>query len=305
MKNRDNLILGGIFLFLLVFYVLQKTVFKPSERSFREQLTQFDPESVDRMEYERNGNLIEFTKTDKGWFVASGEKKVKARQESIEPMIKALAELQTKQLVSRNPEKWSEYELDDTQARIYRIYSGDDELAGLHIGRFDFDQQGQTATSYARLTQEDDIYAIDGFVSMTVSRDFNAFRENRLLNFNTQDIQSIELISGDLEESLEKSIDGQWVFNSTTIDSTQMAGYLNRLSNLRGSDFNDDFMPGTGFGVIQSLQLNDTLKLDTYLNPSGGFVLTSTQNDAYFNSDSTGVYKQVFLDLEEMLVSGE
>jgi hypothetical protein len=301
MKNRDNLILGGIFLFLLVFYILQKTVFKPDTRSFREELTNFDPESIDRIRYERNGEVIDLEKTHSGWTAANDQLSVPAREGSVDNLVRTLSELKTKQLVSRSPEKWAEYELDDANARIWRFYSGEKAISQLFIGRFDYDQQTQSSVSYARLDGENDIYAIDGFVSMTASRDFNSFRENKLFEFNATDIQSIKMITGDLEETVQHSLDGQWVFDGAALDSTRVADYLNRLSGLSGTEFNDEFLPGTGFGVVQSLHLNDTLRLDAYLSPSGGFVMTSSQNDAYFNSDSTGIFRQAFLDLENLL----
>ncbi len=35
-------------------------------------------------------------------------------------------------------------------------------------------------------------------------------------------------------------------------------------------------------------------------DPTGSFVIKSNQNDAYFNSDSTGLFRKLVLDFKEL-----
>jgi hypothetical protein len=305
MNRRDNIILGGIFLFLLVFYILQKTVFKPDPRSFRAELTAFDPGLIDRVQYSHDDQTMEMTKTEKGWLISQNELQLKAKQGELENLLEVLSAVKTKQLVSRNPEKWIEYEVDNNNARKYQLFSGEQLVSALHIGKFTFDQQRQSGTSFARLSDENETYSIEGFLSMIASRNFNSFRENRLLQFESSAIDQIKLISGDLEELVDKSIDGQWIYNGTPLDSALISNYFRNLSNLMGQQFNDDFIPGNGFGIIQSISLGDDITVDNYLNPEGGFVLKSNQNDAFFNSDSSGIFKQIFTDFEDILIESK
>jgi hypothetical protein len=93
------------------------------------------------------------------------------------------------------------------------------------------------------------------------------------------------------------------VNNTLPLDSTKVAGYLNVLRNISGTEFADDF---------DELQSNNyqyktlTVKGNNILEPfivrcyrdstrEKVYILHSNQNsDAYFASDSAGVYQRLF-----------
>ncbi len=295
----NNTILGIIFFVLLGLFIARKTIFQPTQRSFKQELTAYDSANIDKVTVQVAGATTTILEK-KGdiWQASNGQQTVTAKTSSVDNLIKELSNLKTKQLVSRNPEKWTTYEVDDSKGKIINLYANNKKVAGLHIGRFNFNQQTRSGVSYARLSDEDEIYAIDGFVSMSAAKDFNSFRETKLLTFDLNNIQTVEINADGQSQSLSKSIDGQWVKNQTAIDSTTASRYLTTLSNLNGREFNDIFNPSTA-QKIKTLSIGQGT-VEAYQDTDGRFILKSNENPAYFKSDSTGIFKQVFLDFDAL-----
>lgn len=292
----NNKTLGLLFFALLGLLIAKKTILKPTNRSFKQELTSFDSASVDKVTIQLEGvPLTTLTKKGDKWEASNGSLTVPAKEGSMSGFLTELSNIKTKQLVSRSADKWMDYEVDEAKGKRIDLYAGSKKLAGLNIGRFNFNQQTRSGLSYARLSDEDDIYAIDGFLAMSAAKDFNSFRNNQLFNIESSKIESVSMEGEGTVQSLSKAIDGGWLKNQTGVDSTAAAGYLNGLLALTGSKFNDNFPTTTS--PIKTLRVGEAT-LQAYANPSGGFTLKSSQNDAYFDSDSTGIFKKAFLDLE-------
>ena len=293
----NNKTLGLIFFVLLGLLIAKKTILKPTNRSFKQELTAFDSAAVDKVTIQLEGAaLTTLTRKGEQWEASNGSITVPAKEGSIDGFLSELSNIKTKQLVSRSADKWSEYEVDEAKGKRIHLYAGSKKLAGLNIGRFNFNQQTRSGLSYVRLSDEDDIYAIDGFLAMSAAKDFNSFRNNKLLDIETNTIETVTLEAAGAVQSLSKAIDGGWLKDQTGIDSTAAVRYINGLNALSGTKFNDNFS-GSGAMPLKTLRVGDAT-LTAYANPAGGFTLKSSQNEAYFDSDSTGVFKKAFLDLE-------
>jgi len=297
--KSNNRILGIIFFCLLALLIAKKTILKPTQRSFKQELTSFDAEAIDKVTIQlENQPETVLTKANGQWSASNGTLNIPAKEGSVSGLLRELANIKTKQLVSRNTEKWNEYEVDETKGRQIDIYSGGKKITGLTIGRFNFNQQTRSGISYARLSDEDDIYALDGFLSMTATKDFNSFRDGSLMKLDPAAIEKITVSNGEQMTTLSKTLEGQWLSNDLPVDSTITANYISALCSLSGKKFNDDFSAATA-QKIKTLSLGDAT-IEAYLNPAGGFVLKSNKNDAYFNSDSLGIFKKAFLDFDNL-----
>lgn len=295
----NNKTLGLIFFVLLGLLIAKKTILKPTSRSFKQELTSFDSAAVDKVTIQIEGSpQTTLTKNGEQWEATNGVLTIPAKEGSVASLLSELSSIKTKQLVSRSAEKWTEYEVDEAKGKRIDLYAGGKKLVGLNIGRFNFNQQTRSGVSYARLSDEDDIYAIDGFLSMSAAKDFNSFRNNQLLSLDPSQLESISLESEGAVKTLSKAIDGGWLKNQATIDSTAVAKYIAGLNTLNGSKYNDRFSEA-GATALKTLRVGDAT-VTAYPNPTGGFVMKSSQNDAYFDTDSTGIFKKAFLDLEEM-----
>jgi len=297
MKNNKTLVI--IFFALLGLLIAKKTILKPTTRSFKQALTSYDADKVDKLTIQvENAAMTTVYKEGGVWKATDGSRTVDAKESTVKAVVNELASLKTKQLVSRNSEKWVDYEVDDTKAKRIKIYSAGKEAAALHVGRFNFNQQTRAGTSYARLSSEDDIYAIDGFLAMSVAKDFNSFRETKLAEIQLSGIKQVSLEKGESTTSLSRSIDGGWLKQGMTIDSSSVAAYLTALNNINGTKFNDDFVEASS-SASQTLKVGD-LTISAYDKSDGGFIIKSNHNPAYFESDSTGVFNKIFIDFEAL-----
>jgi len=152
----SNKILGIVFFVLLALWLGKKTILKPATRSFKEVLTSFEAASIDKVTLQKAGApLISLQKKgDDGWEVSSDNRTLSAREDAITGLIQELSNLKTKLLVSRNTEKWKDYEVDDATAKVIELFSGSEKKASLYVGKLNFNQQMRTAESYIRLAEE-------------------------------------------------------------------------------------------------------------------------------------------------------
>lgn len=177
-------------------------------------------------------------------------------------------------------------------------------------GRFSFDQQTQAGTSYIRLTNGKEVYAVDGFQTLTLGQGFNSYRDRTLSKTGPEILfDRLRLEQQDTVLQFVKTPKA-WMFGEQPLDSTKMVNYLNQFNNLRGDSFVDDFdeiqAPNYKIGSItlEGEQLAEPFKINIYQDTSRvkPFIFQSNQNpEAWFESDSTGLFQQLVKGLEDFL----
>lgn len=303
----NNKILGIIFIGLLALYFIKKVVSKPEVRSFKEVLVSVDTASVNKLIYYPKGGspVISLQRNGSNWTANNGTKTVDAVSGIIQSMLAPTTEIKPLQLISKSKEKWADYEVDDASGKKVELYNGDKLLSSFYVGRFNFNQNTKTAKTYMRLSGEDDIYIIDGFLSMTYEKQFDDFRNKNLFNgLNSENITGLK-ISGDVNIGLGKDISGQWIDDEgLTKDSLSVARYIQSLSNARGSEIIDDYSPHNNLISQINISTKDNINnqnIDIYKEGDNSFIMKSSSNDVFFKTDSSGIFKSLYLDLKELL----
>ena len=115
--------------------------------------------------YPKNGNHEEISlkKENNFWAVSKGNVTTKANANAVNSILKNLVLIKTKRVAAKSPEKWVNYEVEETSGSRIKVYAGDKLLEDFIVGRFSFDQQSRQSISYVRLTNGDEVYAVDGF----------------------------------------------------------------------------------------------------------------------------------------------
>ena len=306
--NNKKLLL--IFLGLLGIYLISQYGFKPKTRSFKTELIQIDTTNVNSIFlYPKNDNHEEIILKKEGtdWIASQGNITTKANQGAITSLLKSLSLIQTKRVAAKNAEKWKDYEVEESNGSRIKVYADSELLEDFIVGRFNFNQQTRQGISYVRLTNEKEVYAVDGFLSMTMGQGFDAYRNRQLLAIKPADITHISIDTEGLTETYSK-IGNEWSSNGNPIDSAQMATYLNGLQYLSGSEFVDDFDELQANSLryqTVSLEGNNmsepvlvTVYRDTSRTPP--FIIQSSINsDSYFSSDENGIYEKLFTKLNQ------
>lgn len=306
----NNKKLALVFLALLLIVGGIKVFSGKGDRSFKEDLISLDTSKVSKILLypgAENHQEISLEKVNGNWSVSKGDLNYKATSYPVQSILGTLAELKTKRVAAKSEDRWAEYEVTDTSGTRVKALQGNKVLADFIIGRFSFNQQARTATSYVRMSDEKEVFAVDGFLGMSFNQSFDAFRDKTMVKLNKDDITGLELMSSPGQTKLFQKQENLWIAgDGALVDSTAMSNYLGALAGLNGSEFYqaDKAIENSPFSKSLKIKGNNMItpveiKCWTVPDPEKPFIIQSTVNkEAIFISDSTGVFKRIYSDLE-------
>lgn len=306
----DNKKLAIILVALVAVFLIGRLLSGKGESNFDSNLVSVDTANVDKIAMTGPHGTVILTRDGGSWVVSDGAgKQAPALKTMAQGVLSNLISIQSQRIITSSPDKWVDYEVTDTSGtHVVASHSGK-TLADLMIGRFAFNQATRSGTSYIRKAGQDDVHAIDGFLSMNFTRDFDSFRDKSLATLTPADVKNLSLISGQdgVTKNIAKSADGKWMDDNMPLDSATVAGYLSGLRFLNGTTFDDHFSP-QGKTPVYTLDINTNSQLEPLqITCYGGegnspFVFHSSHNpDAYFASDSTQLYQTVIASFLEMI----
>lgn len=310
----NNKFLLLILLLLLGIYGLSKVFSGTKDRSFDADLIQVDTAAVNSLILNTKADNYETVKLQKEgdqWLITKGNFTTKAQVLAVKNMLNNLNQIKAKRIVAKNPEKWKDYEVEDGKGSRIQVFEKGKLKEDFLLGRFNFNQQARTATSYIRLNNENEVYAIDGMASMNLAQNFDAFRNKQILKINKDDVTSIQFENETPENSFNLSRNGSgWSLGDTPADSTKTTQFISTLSSIMGSEFinNFDELKSKDLAFKQlKITANNQIEpeiITCYRDESLAkpFIIHSNQNkDAYFASDSTGVFARLFKNMGDFI----
>ena len=298
---------------LLLIYGLTRLFSRRPESSFKAELIKVDTAAISSIVIDPKGKEdeeITLKREPGGWIVTNGRLSLRAVPEAVNPLLNSLALIRTKRIAAKDPEKWPEFEVEEGDGTRVKVYQGETKTEDFLIGRFSFNPQAQSGVSYIRLNGQNEVYAVDGFQTLTFGQGFNAYRNRGFLKL-TPDMKIREFDFHQTGNTYTfKEDGGQWLLNGKTKpDSAAVANFLNALGNVPGDDFADDFDElRTGELEKQSLTLrgegiDPPIVISSYRDTTRGkpFVLHSSQHpETFFASDSSGLFKRLFEPVLEL-----
>jgi hypothetical protein len=299
----NNKLLLGIFVGLLLIYGASKMFSGKKETSFKTELIEIDSASVSKIEISpKGGDAFVLQKTGEEWLATQDGLSVKANQATVGSMLSSLKKVKTKHIAAKSKDKWESYEVDEANASKIKLSSGDKALQSFYVGRFSFNQQARTATSYLRLEGEEEVYAVDGFQGMAFNRTFEDFRNKQLARTTPEvEFTSVTINYGDRNLDLAKTPQG-WTSGEVLLDSMKVENYLNQFRNLSGENFADDFDPAMSSSLpkqsvtLQGNNLVAPIEITVFEDASRTapyLIVSSINPDSYFSSDSSGLYSKI------------
>lgn len=303
--NNKNLLI--IFISLLAIYGLSQVFSSKKDRSFKTELIEIDSTTVTAITINPKGpDNPEFnlTREENGWIASRGNINTIATTAAINALLSNLQQIKTQRVAAKSTEKWPDYEVEEGQGIRIKVYQGEKLMEDFIVGRFSFNQQNRSATSFIRISDQEEVYAVDGFMAMTLGQGFDAYRNKTMLKIDPQ-VAITEFAFEEKDTSYNfAQINGQWLLNNEiAIDSAKITAYLADLSNLTGAGFADDFddlqadslqfkrLTAKGNNLLEPIVIT-CYRDSTREKP---FVLQSNYNEeAYFESDSAGIYQRIF-----------
>lgn len=284
-SNRHLLIALGVVAGL---YLLSFALGGRKARTFRETVARLDTAQVSLLRIVRPaGEAVELVRNGAQWQVRLPDGRlVPAERGTVRRALDQISNLVATQLMSRREAGWPAYQVDSTGTQV-QARAGEEILLDLVIGRSDFQQTRQT--SYVRLTGEDEVYGVNGFLEMTFNRDRDGWRDPTLLKGNRNNWSAINLRLGGADSAFAmiKGLGGDWMLpDSTVLDRTEVNTYLTALSNLRGTGFADgQTASGNPARQLVITATEGPIEVRAYTDPAGGFFLSSTQNPGVLLAD--------------------
>jgi hypothetical protein len=181
---------GLLIIILIVLLGIYGAVrFAPSkERTFREKVLTFNPDIITGINIKNPGKpAVELELTGGDWTVNEDGVPSPADSNAVIGILKQLSDLPTKRFAGKGHEVWKKYEVTDSTATLVTLSSGEEEVAKILVGKFSYsmpqDQQQQQyrqqqgdMTTFVRLADEKEVYAVDGFLKMIFNRDASQFK---------------------------------------------------------------------------------------------------------------------------------
>lgn len=261
-----------------------------NERTFKDELVKIDADDITQiLIYPKSmkGEEIKLEKENDSWSVIKADKKYPADENAASSVINELNGMKPESVASTSKKRWSQYEVTDSLGTNVILNSKGKKVADVIIGKISFTQP-QKATSYVRLTSDNVVYAVDGFLSMSFNRDMNSYRDKTVADVKKEDLTRLSLTNpNDGTFVLEKN-NNKWTIGSLPADSAAVASFLSGLQNLKHSDFTDEAPMGESLYKlkIEGNNMAGTIDLEGYAALNDKLIVTSSENKGnYFDGE--------------------
>ena len=303
----NNKVLFLILAVLLGAFLLSKVLDSGKRtKSFNSELIAVDTAKITSITLHPkadNHAEVRLEKSDNAWSVKRGSESYIADQAAISALLPSLAETKVKRLVARSSDKWEEYEVTDSLGTRVQVNAGTKSLADFVVGKFNFQQHPQSMTSFVRKSKEDDVYSVDGFLSMAYNRGLDAWRDKSFVNVEPENITRLEMTTPDGTTTYEKTLN-TWSANGTALDSLKISNYLNGFKSMKISTFDKLFEDGAPTHQL-TISGNNMSPIEVICfegKEEGTYILNSSQYGSnWAGSDAEGLFKQTFADAIELL----
>lgn len=311
-NNKSLLIALAALLLLFIFVKFYQSV--KTESTLKTNLVEVDTSKVTKVliyPTAEKRKEIAFTKEGNNWKVSDGKIITEIEKSRIVNLLRQILEIKSIGLTSRTKDKWVEYQVTDTTGTCIKVYEGGKKTLDLIVGKFTYQKSdnpynrgGVVGTSYVRLTNENEIYAVDGFLTFSFNQPFNNWRNQTLVKLNKADITKLDFkYQGDSSFVVSKQ-DKKWMINNQPIDSAKIESVLSDLSNKNATSFDDSFTPIGNQYCQLTIEGNNmsTITVNAFLKGINQYVLNSSLNSkAWFESDYKGIFKDIFKNQKDFL----
>ena len=248
MKKLSNKVLVIVLLVLVCGFALSRLFRAPAlEGSVRQTLVKVDTAAVTDMTLHtalHPDEEVKFHKEAGQWTVSRGKESHSTDRGMVNTMLRSIAEIKPERMISHKKEKWDDFKVGEKGTHLV-AYAGSEKVADFIIGKTGFVPSTEgtfgRGFTYFRLSNEEDVFSIDGYLEATFSRKFDDWRDKTLLRLRKEDVVRITfdypLDSGYVAEKK----DSTWHAGGTALVPSSVMEYLGRIANQRINAFADGF----------------------------------------------------------------
>lgn len=189
-------------------------------------------------------NTYEIEREEDGWRLADGRP---ADEAAVDRLVASVPNIESSSVVTKNPERFAELEVDDVSGTVFRAFAGDEPVAEFTVGT--------AARSGAHIRKNDVVYLVRHIRESTFRRGADLWTEKKVFDIPPQTVRRIDvalregpryaLVNGDEGWSLE---DPSALPDGFRFDSQQAATLSRTLAGLRAKDVLADELDETTTG---------------------------------------------------------
>ena len=298
-SNKTLVIVFGVLILLAAIYVIVDS--SKGESTFKTNIVNIDTAKVTAISiYPKATGHKEvrlYKEGDKNWKVKLDNNQTATVPEGkVQSLLNMLVQVKPTRVAAQNKSNWAEFKVDTAGTRV-KVFEGNNNTLDLIIGKFSFQQPRQMNT-FVRLNGEDEVYETQGFLDMAFNQKPDYFRNNLVINDNSDNWSKLTFTYPDSSFELVKK-DIHWTLNGTRTDSSKTAAYLRTVSHISSSGFVDNVSGNELGNAKYTLTIESSSKgaitVSEY-ETNGEEIVASTDNEgAFFNAKQNNLEQKIFV----------
>ena len=252
------------------------------ERTFKESLVNTDSEKIDKIHLAlKHVKEMELTRNGSNWTVSQNGVSYPADNVAIKDLINSLNPLKTESVVSSNPIRYKDFELEDSTSTRVKMMQGSELITDLLIGKMEM-SSNQNMSTFVRLFNDKVVYSVAGYLSWNANRDLDTYRSHIVIIGNKAEWSKLEFIyPADSSFILEKQGEGKWHIGTVELNIADVEKHLDQLQNLNGTKFSAPLPPSNPVYTlrISGNKLAAQIEVKGYRDSSQNIVVNSSLNN--------------------------
>lgn len=260
-KTTIYLLVTFLVLLVIVYFFVKPEPERTASYSIKDLGLKVDSGYISKIEIYRNQKSITLEQQSDKWLITSPIK-YPADEMSVTTLLSSAAKLKILSLISSNPEKQKNFQVDSSTGTILSFHDKRGKTTSFILGKM-----GPTyMESYLRPINSNDVYLSEGINSWTVNKDIREWRDKNILKLEKDSIKQLIIESGKDIVALTKS-ENTWFLEDDSVETNKMQTILNAISSLRTEDFVDSVINLTQPQSKITVQENDYFTISLYPIP--------------------------------------
>ncbi len=242
-----------------------------------------------------------FTRKGKYWYVMQGDIGSRAEPRSASYTVSQLEQISPDRLGTNDPKDWKDFNVNDSLGtRVVLLYDKDTVLDVI-VGRFSYIPQQKQAISYMRISGQNEVYAIPGFLSMNLANEFDNWRDRKEMPAEVTTWNKLTFIyPGDSGFVIKKDSTKKWVFGDGTYpDSATAVKVIREVSEQNYGTFVNKFDSNGKtplfFVKVEGKDFSPAIIKAFPADTTNGYVINSSLNPgAFFSGKKGGMFNKLF-----------
>jgi hypothetical protein len=305
MKKLNSKILLIVLILLVSIFILSRLFRAPSlESNVRRDLISLDTATVDEIKIltQKQEGEIKLSRQGNTWRVNKAQLQAETDRGLVNSFLGSIKSLKPLRLATRKKEKWEEFNVGDKGIHV-TIYNAGKKQADIIVGKTGFSQGG--SYTYLRLSDENETYAVEGFLESSFNRSYNDWRNKTILKLKKEDITKITYQYPTDSSFVVEKRDSVWYTSNTLADQNKVELLLNQLTFKNLTEFQTGFIASDTPTVTVKIdgKAGNLITIKGWkLSEQQWVINSSLQKDVYFSAPFSSITSDILISKNRLMV---